>query len=264
MHFDEVIRALQDAPDDTVTIPPDWAQGRAGFGGLLVALVHEGMRARLADDRPLRSLAVSFVGPATPGVPLEVRVEVLRQGGTVTHVEGRAVQGGETVSVVLGAFGAARESQVLTEPEAAPDLPGPDEAAELPIVAGVTPAFAQHVDLRVTLGDLPFTGSAERRLGGWVRFREPPAAMTDAHLVALVDAWPPTVLPQLRGPAPSSSLSWTLGMVHPRPVLPPDGWLLYEAVVDQARDGYGHTEAAVWSPEGDLLALSRQTVTVFG
>ena len=31
-----------------------------------------------------------------------------------------------------------------------------------------------------------------------------------------------------------------------------------------ARDGYGHVAARCWSEDGQLLAISRQTVTVFG
>ncbi|MBP54487.1 MAG: acyl-CoA thioesterase II, partial [Marinobacter sp.] len=28
--------------------------------------------------------------------------------------------------------------------------------------------------------------------------------------------------------------------------------------------GYGHTQAGIWTASGELVALSRQTVTVFG
>ena len=36
------------------------------------------------------------------------------------------------------------------------------------------------------------------------------------------------------------------------------------AEIEHARDGYGHIAAALWSPAGELIAISRQTVTVFG
>jgi len=41
-------------------------------------------------------------------------------------------------------------------------------------------------------------------------------------------------------------------------------WCLYHADIEHARDGYGHVAAALWSSAGQLIALSRQTVTVFG
>ena len=97
-----------------------------------------------------------------------------------------------------------------------------------------------------------------------MQFREAPQAITDAHIVALVDAWPPAVLPHLKSPAPASSLSWALDIMHPRPPIRPDDWLLYRATIDQAGAGYGHTQAGIWTSQGELVATSRQTVTVFG
>lgn len=260
MHFDEI---LQQAASGEVQLPEDWAQGRATFGGLLGALVNNAMRARLADQRPLRSLSISFVGPAAPGARVQIRAEVLRQGKSVTQVEGRIVQDGETMLVALGSYGHGRDSSVSLAGHPAPEAPAPEKAPSLPWIEGVTPAFTRHIAMHFGLGGFPFTGSDSRRMGGWMRFNEAPGALTEAHLIALVDAWPPAVLPQLKKPAPASSLSWTLQLVEPDPQLDPDEWLLYEASIDQARDGYGQTRAGIWSRDGRLLALSQQTVTVF-
>ena len=41
-------------------------------------------------------------------------------------------------------------------------------------------------------------------------------------------------------------------------------WCKYSVEIEHARDGYGHVAANLWSPEGELIAISRQTVTVFG
>ncbi|MDX1589396.1 MAG: thioesterase family protein [Oleiphilaceae bacterium] len=260
MHFDQI---LQQATSGEVRLPEDWGQGRATFGGLLGALANNAMRACLADQRPLRSLNLSFVGPAAPGGLVQIRAEVLRQGKSVTQVESRIEQDGETVLVALGSYGHGRNSIVAVPGRPAPKAPTPDEAKPLPWIEGVTPAFTRHIAMHFGLGGFPFSGSESRRMGGWMRFRETPRALTEAHLVALVDAWPPAVLPQLEKPAPASSLSWTLQMVEPDPQLAADEWLLYEAHIDQARDGYGQTQAGIWSRDGKLLALSHQTVTVF-
>ena len=124
--------------------------------------------------------------------------------------------------------------------------------------------FTQHIEMRWAFGNLPFSGKGGREMGGWMQFREAPEVFTDAHIVALVDAWPPAVLPHLKDRAPASSLSWALEIVHPRPVINPGDWLLYRATIDQAGAGYGHTHAGIWTASGELVALSRQTVTVFG
>ena len=80
-----------------------------------------------------------------------------------------------------------------------------------------------------------------------------------AHL----DAWPPAVLSHLSKPAPGSSLTWTIEFVHPIPSLTTHDWCLYQAEIEHALDGYGHIAARLWTADGQLLALSRQTTTVF-
>ena len=103
-------------------------------------------------------------------------------------------------------------------------------------------------------------------MGGWVRLRDEPVAepVGVAHLLALVDAWPPAVLPHLSKPAPGSTLSWTIEFVQPLVPLCTQDWCRYCATIEHAQDGYGHTSAMLWTAEGALLAMSRQTVTVFG
>ncbi len=64
--------------------------------------------------------------------------------------------------------------------------------------------------------------------------------------------------------ARASSLTWTIEFVQPVPTLDTHDWCRYRAVIEHARDGYGHCAAGLWTPDGELIALSRQTVTVFG
>ena len=258
--FDSLMHAARDGRAD---LTPDWSQGRATFGGLLAAMAHEAMRGQLVDERPLRSLAVSFVGPAAPDQPVDVSAEILRQGKAVTQVESRIHQGGDTVMVAMGSFGSGRESVVSVDQEAPPEAPDPGSAQPMPQIEGVTPDFMGHYDLRFCLGGFPFSGSSERTMGGWMRFSDAPRAVTHSHLVALVDTWPPAVLPHLSKPAPASTLSWTMELVHPLPSISPSDWLLYRATIDQARDGYGLTRAGIWTADGELVARSQQTVTVF-
>jgi len=78
-----------------------------------------------------------------------------------------------------------------------------------------------------------------------------------------VDAWPPAVLSHLGKPAAGSTLTWTVEFVQPLLELDTLDWCKYRAVIEHARDGYGHVAAALWSADGRLIALSRQTVTVF-
>lgn len=261
MTFDQLIAA---ADEDTLVFPGSWGQGRASFGGLVAAAVVSRMQQATAAGRSLRSLQVSFVGPVTPEVPARIEVEVLREGKAVSQVQGRMIQDGQVCLVVLGSFGGGRESAVRVVPDSAVLPSAPEELQALPYMPGLTPEFLQHVDMRWAYGGFPFSGNTSREMGGWMRFKQAPQNFTDVALVALVDAWPPALLPHLGKPAPASSLSWSLEFLYPRPPLAADEWLLYRATIDQAGAGYGHTHANIWNARGELLAISRQTVTVFG
>ncbi|WP_137817201.1 acyl-CoA thioesterase II [Pseudomonas sp. 2FG] len=265
MTFSELLRAVRDNPQ-SVVVPSQWGQGRASFGGVAAMLVYEAMRAQVPTGRPVRSLAVTFVGPLAVDTPVSLEVEVLREGKAVSQVLGRAVQNGQVVTLVQGSFGASRDSAIDVAAEPAPLIKPVEECQELPYIKGVTPEFTRYLAMRWGIGGMPFTNNPAREMGGWVRLRGESEAevVEEAHLLALVDAWPPAVLPHLRAPAPGSSLTWTIEFMQPTPKLSTFDWCLYRAQIEHARDGYGHIAAALWTADGELIALSRQTVTVFG
>ncbi|WP_166366127.1 acyl-CoA thioesterase [Pseudomonas akapageensis] len=264
MNFSELLIAARRHPE-AVTIPSQWSQGRACFGGLMAALLYEAMRARVAPERVVRSLAITFVGPAEPDEPISLEVEVLRQGGAVSSLLGRAVQKGAVVTLIQGSFGAPRSSVIDIPALPAVALKSLEDSPELPYVEGVTPEFIRHLAMRWSVGGMPFTNTPSRTMGGWVRLRgdvvEEP--VTEAHILALVDAWPPATLPYLNKPAAGSTLTWTIEFVQPTAKVSTLDWCRYCATIEHSRDGYGHAAAALWSADGELMAISRQTVTVF-
>src|SRR5690606_1627691 len=98
--------------DQEMVIPPDWAQGRAAFGGVVAALMFDDMQRKVTPGRPMRSLQVSFVGPVTPGKPFRIVSELLREGKSASQALGRIIQGDATCVVACASFGADRESAV--------------------------------------------------------------------------------------------------------------------------------------------------------
>lgn len=104
MTFDDLLGDVRNNCE--VVIPSDWGQGRATFGGLVAALVFEVMASKVADDRAMRALQVSFVGPVEPDVPARVEAEVLREGKAVSQVQGRILQNGEPALSVWPVSGA--------------------------------------------------------------------------------------------------------------------------------------------------------------
>ena len=262
MDFQQILDHTDSAPRHDIRVPATWGQGRATFGGLVAAMLYRALAADLPEARPIRSLTFSFVGPVAPA-PVEITTTILRRGRAVTQMEGRMIQDGETVLAALASFGEARDSRIRVPSDPPPAIAPPAECRELPYAPGVTPEFLKHFEHRWGIGGVPFSGSRSRAMGGWVRFRQPQPTIDASQLLALVDAWPPAILPMLDQPAPASSLSWTIEFIQPLPSVAPDEWFLYEAVADQAANGYGHTAARLWTKAGELLALSRQTVTVF-
>lgn len=275
MEFNSILESARN-PQSTATIPAGWTQGRATFGGLAAALLYQPVEAALeaatqstVAQTPLRSMTFSFVAPAEPGA-LETRAQVLRAGRSAVQIQAHATQGEQVVTSALASFGKPRESAVAISPAHTPRFNAPDRCEALPYIEGLVPEFTQHFDYRLAAGALPFTGSSDPQLGGWIRFKQSAGPVTTAHLLALIDAWPPAVLSQLKTLAAASSLTWTVEMMPAAHRIKADAsadsgdWWQYLAEVEQSEDGYAAIRARLWDANGQLMALSRQTVSVFG
>ncbi|MFP5430236.1 MAG: thioesterase family protein [Gammaproteobacteria bacterium] len=259
--LDDLLKSA--ALQESVAIPEGWAQGRACYGGLVAALLCARLRHVVGEERVLRSATVSFVGPVAVGAARLV-VEVLRSGKSVTQAEARLYQSDEVQAVLLASFGATRVSQILVAPRVAtPVFRRPEDSASMPWVPGVMPEFLQQLDMRWAEGAMPFAGAAQPDFGGWMRFRHDIPDFTLTHLFGLIDAWPPAVLPMFRTPAPASSMCWTLEFLHFPEGKTGEHWWQYQVRTDASGEGYAHTEAHVWDDDGRLVAISRQTITVF-
>ncbi len=261
MHIDELLGAAKH--DVSLVVPGSWGQGRTAFGGLTAALANHAMTAELGDERDMRVQTVQFVGPLLTDEAFDIVVTHLRDGKNVTQMQCQLIQNGQVAVQAMAAFGNDRVSKVAVRPAPQTLQSAPEKANWIPQIPKVTPKFHRHIDLRIEQGGMPFTGKKNAAYRGWMRFTDAPAKMTDAHLIALIDVWPPTVLQMLKWPAPASTLSWNVEFLHPHPVIEPRQWLHYDCITQQAADGYGHTEAKVYTEDGTLIALSRQLVTVF-
>jgi acyl-CoA thioesterase len=263
--FSDILDGLGGTPGP-VELPDDWRQGRAIFGGLIVALAVRALRHQLTIEAPLRSLLVQFAGPVEPG-SCYLHPRAVRAGRSTTHGSVHISQGGEAGDVrcvVLASFGARRASTLRIVHPGPPEGLSPEGAPGLPFIEGVIPEFTKHLEFRYAVGALPFTGAPRAELGGFCRFREPQRASAEEVAIALADAWPPAVLPLLSKPAPSSSMTWAVDFadVRDRPAQEED-WYFLRARATAARDGYGHIEQVLWDPSGAAIALGTQAVAVF-
>ncbi|MCW3479188.1 thioesterase family protein [Neisseriaceae bacterium JH1-16] len=263
MHIDELLASVLadgEAGRFSAEVSDDWAQGRTLFGGVQAMLAVRAMRLMVPEAPPLWSLQSTFVAPIEPG-RVRLQVQVLRQGRSAMQLEARLLDGAQTAMVAVGVFGEARESTVRVD--APQGQPVASEGAELPFMPGITPNFTQHYAYRWAEGGLPFSGSREP--GTRIHLRQRDAGFVDeAHLVALADSIPPPALSLLDKPTPASTLSWSLEFVRHLPPQPAEQWWRMDAGIVAARDGYSSQDAHLFGPDGQLVALSRQVVAVFG
>ena len=263
--YETVLGSLRLAGDSGLAVVPSgWGQGRATFGGLVVALALRAARERLPEPRPCRTLVASFPGPVAPG-EVELRVHALRHGRAVSHLQVDVVQDGAVACVVLLGFGALRASTLTAAAAPAPAAGAPESLPPMIAAAGAAPEFTRHLEYRLAFGSRPYAGADAREIGGWCRFREAAAGglASEEELVGLVDAWPSPAVARMAAPAPAASLTWSLELLAVEPEVPAGAWWLYRAELEACHGGYAHAAARLWSPGGRLAALSRQAVAVF-
>jgi acyl-CoA thioesterase len=239
-------------------VPADWMQGRSVFGGLQLVIALEAMRT-CVPSTVLRTLQATFVAPVPEGI-VAARAHVLRRGKNATHVEARLVDGDATLAVVIGVFGNARSSKATRSPRR-PEV-DTSQALELTFGPGF-PSFTQHFAARRLRGPLPFSGQPAHEQVVEVAMKDE-GPMTDGHVIAIADFIAPVALSYLDAPAPGSTLTWMLEFlcddVHHQPLT---GWRI-DAELIAARDGYTNQAVTVWGSDGTAVALSRQSMLVFG
>lgn len=258
--FSQLMRTAKRAAGQAIfEVTPDWMQGRSVFGGLQVAIALEAMRT-CAPKAPLRTLQATFIAPVPEG-PVQARARVVRQGKSATHVEARLEGEKEPLAIVIGVFGAPRVSKAVRVP-VAPRLDA-DKGLELTYVPGVFPAFTQHFRARWLRGALPFSSQPNPEHAVAVGMVDD-GPVTEGHVVAVADFIPPVALSYLDAPAPGSTLTWMLQFLRDDlSGLSLDGWRV-DATLEAARDGYTSQTVYVWGPDGAPVALSHQSMLVFG
>jgi hypothetical protein len=217
------------------------------------------MRA-LVPDAPLRTLQVTFIAPIAGS--MRARAKVLRTGKNATHVEAR-IGGDDTQAIVIGVFGTARSSQIARAVTAQALDPAATPVFDVPFgVVGAGPSFLQHFRARWHRGQPPFTGGRDATSILDLAIDDD-APANEITLIAIADFIPPVALSMLSAPAPGSTLTWMLELLADRIEQPARASFRIEAEMVAARDGYTNQAVRVFSPSGEPLALSHQSMLVF-
>lgn len=260
MFLSELIKTLDIAPGEvSLRIPAEWMQGRSVFGGLQAGVALQAMRT-LVPDMPLRTLQATFMSPLQ-GDTLTATASVLRAGKNTVHVEARLLEGKQSLGVVIGVFGVGRPSGVVRK--MVPPIVERSDARPFRYVPGVTPAFTQFFSASWLRGGFPFTGSDQPESVVEVDMRDN-GLSTELHVLALADFIPPVGLSMLNKPAAGSTLTWMLEFLSPDVTgLPLSGWRV-DAEMQAAEAGYTSQTVTLWGPNAQAIALSRQSMVIFG
>ena len=263
MLFSEVLGSIQfDGAESSATVSDDWSQGRATFGGLITAVANEVLRKLVPADRQLRSLQTTFVGPASPST-WRIKAEVLRVGKAVTLARCDVIDGDQVAATIVGVYGGARPSAVEVRPEAVPSPRDVDQINEVRFQPGLAPDFIQHFAIRWSQGAKPFTSSPRTPTKAFIRHRDT-SALTESHVVGLIDCIPTPAMSMFKERAPASSLVWTVEFFEHRFDFAPERWWRIDTDIDAATSGYVNQTGLLHDPDGRPVALTRQLVAVFG
>lgn len=241
-----------------------WYQGRGAFGGVVAGQILRAMEREVADaGRSVRSFTVHFCAPASEGeAELSVRIE--RAGKLVTHATARIENAAGVVSVASATFGIPRAAGAEYLDAKRPEVSPPSEVGMVPDDLPM-PAFCQFFEYRFCVGSAPYSG-AEPRAGGWIRPKGDPLVLDPALCVALLDAYPPSVLSTMKEFRSVASVDFTVHFFHalPRPADPAGAYYLRTGVSRWAGEGFAEDFQELWTEDGVLLAQCRQCIAVLG
>jgi acyl-CoA thioesterase len=238
-----------------------WWVGRGPLGGYVMAIALRAMQLAAGDDaRQPRTVTMHFVRAPVAG-PVVVRPTVERAGRSVSFVTARMEQDGKLVGLAIAAFASPWESPRFDRlPIPDVDPPGPREAPNPPF-DGPPPAFTQQLTMQHRFGPVPFSGGDDALVGGWFGLLEE-RPLDALALVMLADAWFPTPFPLLTGPALAPTVELTVHLRAPLPL--EDSLVLGRFHSAQVRDGFFDEDGALWTPDGTLVAQSRQLALLIG
>lgn len=239
-----------------------WDTPRGPLGGYVLAIVMRAFELAVADpERQARSVTMHFLRSPEAG-PVAVAVRVERAGRSLTSVSGRLEQGGELLGLALAAYSKPWPGPLLDEsPMPTVQGPLPADTPREPLRGAAPPPFTERLVMQHRFGAAAFSRAARSETGGWLGLRE--ERPVDALLVAvLADAWYPAPWPRLSELAPAPTIDLT---VHFRSPLPAVGPLLLGRYRSRyVRDGFFEEDGQLWSPDGTLVAQSRQLGLLIG
>lgn len=197
-------------------------------------------------NRPLLWATCQYLSIAQPGQELEIEVDVLAAGKSVTQARAQIRSRGKEIISVSSALG-ARKADDNTQYTESPDVPTPAALGPEPSETKESNDLFTRIERR-RVNDPEAEAAGRARM--WVRplATEP---MT-ASLLAVFADFLPGAIPLTRR---SSSLDNTIRIVSREET----DWILIDSTIHVLADGFFHGEARLFSESGGLLAIASQS-----
>jgi acyl-CoA thioesterase len=245
-------------------VDPAWFVQRGPNGGYLAAIVLRALTERVDDPtRAPRSLTVHFVSPPAAGT-ITIITTLERVGRSLTSVSARVSQADRLVALAVAAFSSPRPGPEFCD-LVAPVVP-PPEALPATTPPPGAPPIASRWDTRWAIGSPPTpTRPPDREAvaGGWIRLEEP-QPMDAPAIAAVTDGWLPPVFARTNEAlaVPTVDLTVHFRSSLPNPAVAADGFVLAVFRTSVAAEGFLDEDGEVWTPDGTLLAQSRQLAAI--
>lgn len=244
------------------SISDDWLQGRTSFGGILGALALKELLALVDHNRQPLSLNLQFIRPVYPET-VDIKPAIIRAGKYLTQGHVSIEQAGKVAVEAQVVFGKSRASEFQLKQKTTNLSKSIEEAQPLSETASHHfPKFIQHFECHYTESGFPFSGEGKGEIGGFCKHRQ--RAIGFPALVALLDAWPPTLLPMYQKPVAASTVHWHVQFYgeSTHSIDFSKEFCEYHATTLQADAGFTTTDALI-SLNGQTLASGRQLVAFF-
>ena len=230
-------------------------------GGVIAALMVRAAQHCLTGDRCVRTITTHFVSAPKEG-PVSIEVTVERQGKIAGFASLRMVQEDRLIATSLVAVAAVAQVPHQWEQRNFPKLPSLANCWLMKTTPPLVPLHSRW-DRRWGLGvpGVPDTSTIAGgyEAGGWIRLSEP-ELYDEALLAAMSDAWVPAIMAHTDLAVHAPTLELTVQFRTDPRELDMTSDTYCAAVFRQlsGREGFIDETGEIWSPDGQLLALSRQ------
>ena len=261
MHpFDEAVQLTTTSPYTYQGhIPQTYGNMVGPFGGIIVAVILNGILSHEECQGDPVSLTVNFAGPIEDA-PFELLVRLMRTNRSNQHWTAELTQGSQVAATATVVLATRKETWMMSD-ATTPVAPRPDEVESWSAPHG--PNWLERYDFKFIHGEMTFSDQPAKDSESllWVR-DEPERPLDFLSLAAISDVFFPRVFIRRQKLGVAATVSITthfhadtssLARQASRPILAAArGQRFYRGYFDQV--------AELWSDDGELLASSIQMV----